>query len=84
MRRFRVHMNTLEQLAIFLPLLWLTAFSMGDVAAAVPGTLWPVGRILYAAAYYKDPSKRLLGFTISMTANVILLIECVVGICASL
>ena len=33
-RIFRVQMNTLEWMPIFLPLLWLFAFYVGDIAAA--------------------------------------------------
>jgi glutathione S-transferase len=62
MRLYRVQMNTGEHLIIFLPLLWITAFSTRDEIAAAIGILWPIGRILYSAGYLKDPKKRLPGF----------------------
>ena len=45
-RIFRVQMNTLEWMPIFLPLLWLFAFYVSDIAAAVLGLVWIAGRIL--------------------------------------
>lgn len=64
-RRYRVQMNTLEQLPIVLPLLWLTAATVGDLWAALAGLVWSVGRIIYARAYYVAAAKRDIGFTIS-------------------
>src|SRR5215469_6252769 len=52
-RAFRVHMNTLEQLVVFLPLLWLaTAYFhwLGWLPAAF-GAVWIVGRLMYMQAY---------------------------------
>src|SRR3974377_2346018 len=46
-RVFRVQMNTLEWLPIFLPSLWLFAFYISDIAAASLGIFWIFGRILY-------------------------------------
>src|ERR1051326_3826600 len=55
MRAMRVQMNTLEQLIIFLPLLWIAALSLRDEIAAAIGVIWPIGRIFYALGSYKDP-----------------------------
>ena len=57
-RAVRVQMNTLEQIAMFLPALWLFALSWGDRPAALIGVLWPLARIVYARAYMADPAKR--------------------------
>ena len=38
-RHYRVQMNTLEWMPIFLPLLWLFAFYISDVWAAALGAL---------------------------------------------
>jgi glutathione S-transferase len=76
----RVQANTVEQLIIFLPVLWMCATFLSDRWAALGGTIWIVGRILYAIGYYKSPSKREIGFTISFFASVALMIGTVVGL----
>lgn len=58
----RAHLNTLEQLALFLPLLWMAALSSRDEVAALIGFFWPVSRILYALGYIKEPRQRFTGF----------------------
>ena len=65
-RVFRVHMNTLEQLVVFLPALWIFAGYISPLWAAVLGAIFIVGRALYARAYVKDPKSRSPGF--AMTA----------------
>ena len=83
-RAFRVQMNTLEQLALHLPLLWIAAFAMSDVFAAAFGTVWIFGRALYARGYYVQANRRAKGFIISMGVNLILFIGAVVGTFAAL
>ena len=46
-RVFRVQMNTLEAMPMFLPMLWLFAVYVSDPIAAAIGLVWVVGRILY-------------------------------------
>jgi len=76
----RVQTNTVEQLVIFLPLLWLSASYMGDMTAAILGAIWVVGRIIYALGYYQAPDKRSLGFGISSVAAIGLLIAAIAGL----
>jgi glutathione S-transferase len=76
----RVQANTVEQFIIFLPVLWMCATFLGDRWAALGGAIWIVGRILYAIGYYKSPSKREIGFTISFFASVALMIGTIVGL----
>ncbi|MBI3704915.1 MAG: MAPEG family protein, partial [Rhizobiales bacterium] len=45
-RVFRVQMNTLEWMPIFLPSLWLFAVYVSDGIAAALGAVWIIGRIL--------------------------------------
>lgn len=79
-RIFRVHMNTLEWMPTFLVPLWLCAFYLNDIAAAVLGLVWIAGRILYFAGYSKAVEKRLPGFFIQSTACILLFIGAIVGI----
>ncbi|THD53956.1 MAG: MAPEG family protein [Bradyrhizobium sp.] len=71
-RVFRVQMNTLEWLPIFLPALWLFAIYISDVIAAALGLVWIVGRILYMTGYSKAANKRGLGFGIQAGAAILL------------
>ncbi len=82
-RIYRVHMNLLEWMPIFLPLLWLCALYFSDAAAAALGLVWIGGRILYYIGYSRAVEKRLPGFVIQSGACVLLLIGAVVGILRS-
>lgn len=78
-RHIRVHLNTLEGLAMYLPSLWLFAltfptFPFNEWVAAALGLVWILGRILYANGYVADPSKRSMGFLIQAVATLILLV----------
>jgi glutathione S-transferase len=78
-RIFRVQMNTLEWMPIFLPLLWLFAFYVSDIAAAALGLVWIAGRILYLVNYTEAASKRGAGFAVQGAACVVLLVGAVAG-----
>jgi glutathione S-transferase len=71
-RVFRVQMNTLEWLPIFLPSLWLFAIYISDPVAAAIGLLWIAGRALYMTGYSKAANKRGRGFGIQALATGIL------------
>jgi glutathione S-transferase len=79
-RVFRVHMNMLEWMPIFLPLLWLCAIYLSDGIAALIGLGWLVGRALYLVGYSEAVEKRLPGFFIQALACILLLIGSIVGI----
>lgn len=71
-RVHRVQINTLEQLAAFLPALWLFALYVSPAWASVLGTVWIAGRALYAVGYYRAAEKRGAGFGIAAMAFVAL------------
>src|ERR1700716_3106110 len=71
-RVFRVQMNTLEWLPIFLPSLWLFAIYISDPLAAVLGLVWIAGRILYMTGYLQAANKRGRGFGIQAGAAILL------------
>jgi len=73
-RVFRVQMNTLELLAIFLPALWAFALFISPVWAAGLGVVFIVGRLLYFTGYVKAADKRSVGFGLSMFPTLFLLI----------
>jgi glutathione S-transferase len=71
-RVFRVQMNTLEWLPIFLPALWLFAIYISDAIAAALGVVWIAGRIFYLTGYSKAANKRGPGFAIQFVAAMLL------------
>ena len=71
-RVFRVQMNTLEWLPIFLPSLWLFAIYVSDPFAAGLGVVWIVGRFLYTTGYSQAAEKRSMGFGIQLIACAVL------------
>ena len=78
-KRNRVHMNTLEQLVIFVPAAVFAAPVLGDAITAMVALLWSVGRLLYARAYYGDPARRSLGFALTMLPSLILIVAAAWG-----
>jgi glutathione S-transferase len=83
-RAYRVQMNTLEQMALFLPALWLYAAYVSDRGAAIGGLIWVVGRVIYALAYTKDPTKRGPGAMITLLASAGLWLGAVYGVVRAL
>src|SRR5260370_26844113 len=71
-RVFRVQMNTLEWMPIFLPSLWLFAIYISDPIAAAIGLVWIVGRALYMTGYCQAAEKRNKGFAIQALAATVL------------
>ncbi len=78
-RHVRVQENTVEQLVIFLPALFLFAIYASELWAAALGAVFILGRGLYAYAYVHDPAKRGPGFALTLGANVILVVGTIVG-----
>ena len=79
-RAFRVQMNTLEQLAVTLPALWICAMYYRPLVAAALGLAFFLGRLLYRTGYMKDPAKRGPGMMIGFFANVGLLLAGLWGV----
>jgi glutathione S-transferase len=83
-RVFRVQMNTLEWMPIFLPLLWLFAYYDSDIGAAVLGLVWIAARVYYMVRYTNAAAKRGPGFAIQALVCAVLLIGALIGNNASL
>jgi glutathione S-transferase len=71
-RAFRVQMNTLESMPMFLPPLWLFAIYISDPIAAAIGLVWIAGRVLYMIGYSQAAAKRGPGFAVQAIAATIL------------
>ena len=78
-RYFRVQMNTLEQLIIFLPAIWIFAQYLSPIVAAALGVLFIIGRFVYFLSYVKDPTSRTTGMILSVVPNLVLLIGAILG-----
>jgi glutathione S-transferase len=82
-RALRVQGNTIEQVAIFLPLLWVaTLYFHGWIPPAL-GLIWCIGRVIYAFGYMAEAKKRGPGFGIAALASLALLILSIWGVAAS-
>lgn len=78
-RYHRVHQNTLENLVIFLPGLWLFATNVNATIAALLGVVFIVGRAVYSRLYVQDPPRRTAGVLMSFPIALILLIGGTIG-----
>ncbi len=79
-RGFRVQQNTMEYLIIFLPAMWLYAWSVSPEWASGLGLIWVLGRIAYIVGYLKEAKNRMPGFITSMAALAVLLIGSLIGV----
>ncbi len=67
-RMLRIQQNTMEQLVVFLPALWIYGYFGKPLYAAAAGLVFLIGRFVYKRAYLADPSRRSTGFTIGIVA----------------
>jgi glutathione S-transferase len=72
-RHFRVQQNTLEQLVVLVPALYLFAHYFSPLVAAALGVIYLIGRELYATMYVKEPSKREIGYGLTFVPTAVLL-----------
>jgi glutathione S-transferase len=81
-RAYRVQLNTLEQMGIFLPFLWVAAFYPIGWAWLAPliGFIWLIGRIVYMRGYMADPNKRLIGAMMGGLTSIVLFVVAVTGV----
>lgn len=75
-RNLRVQINTLEQLIVTLPAMWICAIYFRADVAAVLGAIFLIGRFIYSSGYLQDPAKRGPGMIIGFVANLLLIVSC--------
>ena len=78
----RVHLNTLEQLIVFIPALLLFSYYISPKWALLPGVGFLIARQAYSYMYIKNPKGR--GFPPTFFINVILVVGSLIGIIMSL
>lgn len=82
-RMFRVQQNTMEQLVVFVPALWIFAHVVNPLWGAGIGLIYIIGRFIYRAAYTTDPGTRTLGFTISYLPSAVMLVWSLIAVAIS-
>ena len=78
-RYFRVQMNTLELLVIFVPAILIFGQYLGAYVAVALGVVYLVGRLIYFTSYVKDPKSRSMGYGLSALPVMILLAGSIFG-----
>jgi glutathione S-transferase len=78
-RYFRVQMNTLELLVMFIPAISIFSQYFGSYLGAGLGVIYLIGRIVYFTSYVKDPKSRSMGYGLSVLPIMILVAGAIVG-----
>lgn len=78
-RVFRVQMNTLEQLAGFLPCLLIAGQYWSNLIVAAIGVVYLVGRQIYRQNYLVDPNRRHVGFVLTVVPTTVLFVMGLIG-----
>ena len=78
-RAFRIHQNTVEQMVIFLPVLWLFGYYVHPLTGAGLGLVFVISRLIYRKTYLNDPTSRKAGFGIGALAMMVLLLGGLIG-----
>ena len=78
-RPFRAQQNTLEQLIVFVPAIYATAYFVNELFAVAAGVVFLIGRAVYFRAYSRDAEKRGPGAILTTLVNVALVLGGLVG-----
>ena len=78
-RYYRVHMNTLESLVLFLPSIFVFATYVSTDIAAALGVVFIIGRQMYLRSYVKDPKSRGAGYMLTFLPSTILAVGGMTG-----
>lgn len=79
-RYLRVQQNTIEQLVLFIPSIYMFGTYIHAITAAVIGLVFIAARVVYYRTYTRDPKKRSIGFVLSMFSNLVLLLGSLIGL----
>jgi glutathione S-transferase len=83
-RLVRVHLNTMERLVMFVPLLWMAGQFWNPLWVAAAGVLFLVGLVLYWRGYVRSPEQRSLGNVLTIVSIASLLLANFAGLGKSL
>jgi len=80
-RAYRTHLNTVENLVLFIPLVWIASVFYGGQIPFYLGLLWVVGRVIYAIGYAQTNTQmRGPGFGLSALALIGLIVLSAIGL----
>ena len=79
-RYFRVHVNTLEALIVFVPAVWIFSLTVNYHFGVALGLLFVIARIIYASGYLSAAAKRVPGAIATGVINVILVLGSLIGL----
>lgn len=80
-RAFRAHANTVENLVLVLPLLWVASIFYGGQIPFWLGLIWIVSRIAYAIGYTQSDTRwRGIGGGAGLVALIGLLVLAIMGL----
>lgn len=79
-RAYRVQMNTLELIVLLLPATYLAATLWSPLYTAISVTVYIVGRTIYWRAYLIEPKSRTLGFVLSITPILVMLVASLISL----
>jgi glutathione S-transferase len=83
-RTNRVHVNTLENLIIFIPAVWLFATYVSVTWAAVLGFVFVGARAVYAVGYLTAAEKRGIGAGLTGIVAIVLVVGALIGLARAL
>ena len=79
-RVIRVHLNTLENLIIFVPAVWIFASYVSALWAAILGFVFVVARAVYAVGYLRAAEKRSIGAAVTGLVDLVLVVGGLIGL----
>lgn len=81
-RAFRVQLDTLEQMGIILPFLWVAAIYPIDPRWLAPfiGAIWIIARVIYLRSYMGDPDQRIMPAGLGGLTNLAMFVVAVLGV----
>ena len=83
-RVIRVHLNTLENLIIFVPAVWIFASYVSTLWAAILGLVFVVSRAVYAIGYLRAAEKRSIGAAITGLVDLVLVVGGLIGLAVAI
>jgi len=79
LRQHRVHMNTIEQLIVFIPALWMFGYYVNPLWGSGLGLIFVISRFMYSSAYISEPEKRGMPFTVGLLTIAVLVVGSMIG-----